>query len=176
MSELVKRHDVDPNFKALIYSNYLDSGVGAYSDELKRKGIPHGIFDGSLSDKKRKELVDAYNEDKLKALLITGAGSQGLDLKGTKLVQLLEPSWNETRLAQATGRAVRYKSHAHLPESERHVHIQRLHATNPRSAFDKLLGNKADLSVDQYLDMLSKDKEKLNNAFLDVLREVGQKH
>jgi hypothetical protein len=174
-SEFMSRHDKDKNFKGLVYSNYLDSGLGSYSDELKKRNIAHALFTGSLSDKERRAAVDDYNSGKLKALLISGAGAQGLDLKGTKLVQLLEPHWNENRLEQATGRAARYKSHAHLPENERHVHVQRFHSTIPQGALGRLMGAKKDLSVDQYLDQMSKEKEKLNNQFLDVLKRVGQR-
>lgn len=169
------RQAKDPNFKALVYSNFLESGAKAYSDQLAKKEIKHAVFDGSLSDKERKQIVDDYNSNKLKALIITGAGSQGLDLKGTKLVQLLEPHWNDPRLDQATGRAARFGSHEHLPEEERHVHVQKYHSTIPRSFFQKLLNKKGDKSVDQYLAMLSQEKTKLNDQFLDVLKEVGSK-
>jgi len=169
-----EKMEKDKNFKALVYSNYLDAGVRPYADMLEQRGIPYGVFDGSLSDTKRKELVDAYNTGKIKFLLISGAGSQGLDLKGTKLVQLLEPHWNNPRLEQAVGRAARFKSHAHLPKEERHVHVERYHSTVPPSWLQRMMGKK-DMSVDQYLDKLSKEKENLNNQFLDVLKEAGSK-
>jgi hypothetical protein len=165
--ELTKREKKDPNFRAVVYSNYLDAGVKDYAEKLK--GIPHAIFDGSLSDKKRKQMIDDYNSGKIKVLLISGAGAQGLDLKGTKLMQLLEPHWNDARLEQAAGRAIRYKSHEHLPIEERHVHVQRFQSTIPKG----FLQRKADMSSDQYLDMLSKDKERLNEQFLNILKEVG---
>lgn len=172
VSRLTKAHAEDPNFKALVYSNFLDAGVKAYAKHLDATHIPYGIFSGELSDKKRKQMVSDYNSGKIKALLISGAGSQGLDLKGTKLVQLLEPHWNDARMEQAAGRAIRYKSHAHLPENERHVKVEHYHSTVAPGMFDRLRGKK-DMSVDQYLDMLSKDKEKLNSQFTDVLKRVG---
>lgn len=175
IESFINREKKDPNFKALVYSNFLESGAKAYSDQLAKREIKHAVFDGSLSDKERKQIVDDYNSNKLKALIITGAGSQGLDLKGTKLVQLLEPHWNDPRLDQATGRAARYGSHEHLPEEERHVHVQKFHSTIPKSFMQKLTNGKADKSVDQYLSMLSEEKTKLNDQFLDVLKEVGSK-
>ena len=173
VDELKRRDKKDKNFKAVVYSNFLDSGVQAYADQLEREKIPYAVFDGSLSDKKRKEVVDAYNSGKIKALLISGAGAQGLDLKGTKLVQLLEPHWNNPRLEQATGRAIRYGSHEHLPIEDRHVHVQRFMSTVPKTFLQKITRGKQDTSVDQYLDMLSSEKERLNNQFLDILKKVG---
>lgn len=174
LEELQKRHDEDPRFKGLVYSNFLDSGVKSYAAELEKRGIPHAVFSGELSDRERKQIVESYNADKIKALLISGAGAHGLDLKGTKLVQLLEPHWQNVRLEQAIGRAARYKSHEHLPENERHVHVQRFHSTIPQGMIGKLMGAKRDKSVDEYLSMLAGEKEKLNNQFLDVLKRVGQ--
>lgn len=174
--DLKRNFKKDKNFKGLVYSNFLDAGVKNYAEQLDHDKIPYGIYDGSLSDKKRKDLIKAYNSGVVKVLLVSGAGSQGLDLKGTKLVQLLEPHWNESRLEQATGRAARYMSHAHLPEDERHVHVQRYMSTLPKTLLQKALNMKQkDMSADQYLDMLSKDKEALNEQFYDVLRTVGSK-
>ena len=172
VEELVTRGEKDKNFKAVVYSNFLGAGIQPYAEKLKAKNIPHAVFDGSLSDKDRAKLVKDYNKNKIKALLLSGAGSQGLDLKGTKLVQLLEPHWNEARLEQAKGRAIRYKSHDHLPEKERHVHVQRYFSTLQPGLLGKLLG-KRDFSSDEYLDMLSKVKAKLNEAFLELIRKEG---
>lgn len=175
VSSLLKMYKKDPNFKAAVYSNFLDSGVKEYAKALDSKNIPYAVFDGSLKDSERKAVVDSYNEGKIKALLLSGAGSQGLDLKGTKLVQILEPHWNASRTDQVEGRAIRYKSHDHLPEEERKVVVQRYLSTLPPTFIDKLLMNKknSDKSVDQYLMMLAADKQKLNDQFLDVLKQVG---
>jgi hypothetical protein len=163
----------DKNFRGLVYSNYLDAGVRDYASQLKSSGVSHAIFDGSLSDSKRKAMIHDYNAGKIKVLLISGAGSQGLDLKGTKLIQLLEPHWNNARLEQAEGRGIRYKSHDHLPEGERHVLVQRYQSTLPTTFAQKLLRQKPTMGVDQYLSMLSGKKDALNAQFLDILKQQG---
>jgi SNF2 family DNA or RNA helicase len=173
IQEFKARMDKDPNFKAVVYSNYLDAGVKEYARHLAQMGVPHAVFEGSLSDAKRKQAIDDYNAGKTKALLISGAGAQGLDLKGTKLMQLLEPHWNTARLGQAEGRGVRFMSHAHLPPEERNVHVQKFHSTVPKTLLQKVFRRKADLGVDEYLDMLSAQKDSLNEQFLDILRQKG---
>jgi superfamily II DNA or RNA helicase len=173
LSELQKRMGEDKNFKGMVYSNYLGSGVNEYAKHLEAAGIPHAVFDGTMSDKKRKAAVDDYNAGRTKVLLISGAGAQGLDLKGTKLVQLLEPHWNSARLHQAEGRGIRFKSHEHLPLEERHVHVQKFHSTVPKTFFQRILRSKADLGVDEYLDNMSARKDALNEQFLQILRDKG---
>lgn len=174
VAENIKMMKKDKNHKALVYSNFLGAGVLPYSEKLKKKNIPHFVFHGQTKEKDRKQAVEDFNKKKLKTLLISGAGSQGLDLKGVKLVQLLEPHWNKSRLDQATGRAVRYKSHAHLPKSERNVLVQDYHSTIPKSFWQSFFGKKQDTSADEYLSGLAKKKEELNDMFLDILKEQGK--
>ena len=175
VSELERRHKTDPNFRGLVYSNHLDSGVKSYAEELAKRNITHGIFSGELNDKERKQVVDDYNNGKLSTLLISAAGSEGIDLKGTKLVQLLDSHFHSNRNKQAMGRGIRYKSHAHLPEDQRHVHVQTYHSLVPKTFMQHVLRQNPYLSADQYLDQMSKRKDALNSQFLDVLKEVGQR-
>lgn len=173
LSHLEEGIRTKPNFKALAYSNYLAGGVKEYASYLEEKGISHGVFSGQLSDKKRKALVDDYNKGKIQVLLISGAGAEGLDLKGTKMVQVLDPHWNKARTDQVEGRAVRFGSHAHLPENERHVDVVHYHSAHPFRWYNKYLKIKSPTSADQYLSDIAKKKDRLNQAFLDILREEG---
>ena len=54
---------------------------------------------------------------------ITSAGAEGLSLKAVRAVHIMEPHWNEVRLKQVKGRAVRIGSHLELPEADRDVSI-----------------------------------------------------
>jgi SNF2 family DNA or RNA helicase len=93
-------------------------------DALSKAKVPYAEYTGKVPQGERDQMVKDYNSGLIKQLLISGAGGEGLDLKGTKLMQILEPHWNEPTLDQVKGRAVRYQSHAHLPENERNVEIQ----------------------------------------------------
>jgi superfamily II DNA or RNA helicase len=174
--EIEKRREKDPNFRGVVYSNFLGAGVDPMKRELDRRGIPSIKFTGELNDKQRQKVVNDYNSGKAPVLLLSGAGAEGLDLKGTKLMQILEPHWNEEQMDQVRGRAIRYKSHEHLPESERHVEVQRFHAAPVRSWIGrKLTDNPHDRGIDQYLYEMAQKKRELNQPFLDILKEEGQK-
>jgi len=142
----------NPRHKAVVYSNYLNN-LQTYSDELAKRNVPHALFTGALSAKRRNQAVTDYNNGKLKALLVSSAGGEGLDLKGTRTVQVLEPHWNEEKLKQVIGRAVRYKSHEHLPKEEQTVHIKRYEAV-PK-------GSKR--GIEQTLFDMSSEKDALIN-------------
>jgi SNF2 family DNA or RNA helicase len=169
--ENLKAHlDENPRAKAVVYSNYLQAGLNPYKRRLEEAKIPYGEFTGQMDKVRRDKLVKQYNANKLRALLISSAGGEGLDLKGTRLMQIIEPHWNDEKIKQVEGRGVRYKSHDELPPEERNVLIQRYLATRPRTG----LMEKAHLkgpggSVDQYLATRSAEKERLIQQFRDLL-------
>ena len=93
-------------------------------------------------------------------------------------MQILEPHWNTPKLDQVKARAIRYKSHDHLPEDEKTVVIQNYKSTLPqekgvRRFFSKLTGNKKKFSTDEYLYNLAARKQQLNEEFLNVLKAEG---
>ncbi|MFA6132440.1 MAG: HAD-IIIA family hydrolase [Phycisphaerae bacterium] len=172
VDEIEKRIKKDKNFRGVAYSAYLDTGVHPLSRELDRRGIPHAMFTGEQDETERKHIVESYNKGKLPVLLVSGAGSEGLDLKGTKLMQILEPHWNEELIDQVRGRAIRYKSHSHLPADQRHVEVQRFHAVPAPNWMDRMLGRSrsSESSADEYLYNKAKEKRETLRPFLEILK------
>jgi SNF2 family DNA or RNA helicase len=117
--------------KSLIYTNWLDFGADIASTFLTNHGISHKIFSGKLTKKARDMIVKDFNNDKFEVLIVTRAGGEGLDLKGIKSVIVMEPVWNDAVLRQIIGRAVRYKSHHHLPKKDRVVNVWKMILVEP---------------------------------------------
>jgi SNF2 family DNA or RNA helicase len=161
----------NPRHRALVYSNFLEAGINPYSAELKRRGIAHGHFTGQQSKSERDSQVVAYNEGRLPVMLLSSAGGEGLDLKGTRQIQILEPHFNREKLEQVIARGVRFKSHAHLSPEERRVAVEHYVSTLPRSKAKKLFGMKQDKGVDEYLRQMSSDKDRLNEQMRTLLRQ-----
>jgi hypothetical protein len=162
--------DTNPQAKALVYSNFLDAGVKPYKQRLEESGIPYGEFTGEMARAKRDDLVRQYNENKIRALLISSAGGEGLDLKGTRLIQVLDPHWNAEKIKQVEGRGIRFKSHDHLPEEERKVLVERYLATRPRSGvMEKLRLQQPGGAADEYLAQMSANKEQLIDQFRQLM-------
>jgi len=170
VQELQGLLEKNPKAKAIIYSNFLPSGINPYRERIKSLGIPYGEFTGEMPRSQREQLVRDYNDNKLKALLLSSAGGEGLDLKGTSLIQLLEPHWNEEKLKQVIGRGIRYKSHDDLPPEERKVLIQRFLATRPRAGvLEKMHLRDPGASVDEFLHGMGQRKEQIKNEFKKLL-------
>ena len=68
------------------------------------------------------------NGENVRVVLISQAGSEGLDLKFIRQVHILDPWYNMNRIEQIIGRAVRTCSHKDLPFIKRNVQIF-LHGT-----------------------------------------------
>lgn len=169
VAKLEEQRKADPNFRALVYSNYLDSGINSYAKQLDAKGIPYSTFTGALTAKQKQDIVDKYNKGEVPIILGSGSASEGLDLQGTKLVQILEPHFNNAKTDQVIGRGIRYKSHSHLPEDQRKVLVQRFISTlAPTSSWYGRTA-KSNTSVDQYLVSRALEKDRLIQQMKDAL-------
>ena len=164
----------DKNYRGISYSNYIESGLKPLSEELHRRGISHAIYDGSLSQREKDSVVDKYNKGEIKQLLISSSGAEGLNTKGTKLVQVMEPHFNKSKIDQVVARAVRYKSHEHLPEEERHVDVEHYHSIMEPGIIDKVIGQKTK-TIDEYLHEASETKDKLRSDIMALTKAAGIK-
>jgi SNF2 family DNA or RNA helicase len=170
-NRLQERLKKNPQHRAVVYSNFLESGINPYAAELKRRGIAHGQFTGAQTKEERDAQVRAYNEGKLPVLMLSSAGGEGLDLKGTRQIQLLDPHFNKEKLEQVIARGIRYKSHEALDPTQRNVDVEHYVGTMPApTGLRKMLGKKQEKGVDEYLRQLSADKDRLNEQMRGLLR------
>ena len=93
--------------------------------------------------------LDNINGEKVKVVIISKAGSEGLDFANIRQIHILEPWYNLNRTDQIIGRAVRNKSHCRLPYKERNVEIY-LYGTE--------LKNTENEAVDMYLYRFAEKK------------------
>ena len=59
----------------------------------------------------------------IKVFMITASGAEGINLRNTRYVHIMEPYWNPARLEQVIGRARRICSHKDLPEALQTVEV-----------------------------------------------------
>lgn len=117
---------------AIIFSHFLESGIDVLAKILGNEGLSFAVISGQTSSK-TSEFVKNYNEGSLDVLLLSVAGSEGLDLKGTRQIHVVDQPWTDTRLKQVIGRGIRYKSHTHLPKAQQHVDVVQWIATKSKT-------------------------------------------
>jgi hypothetical protein len=94
--------------------------TGSESEQTRKINID--IFNAKLEElptKIKQVLVETGFTDNKKGQLcrvfcITSAGAEGLSLKNVRSVHIMEPYWNDVRMQQVKGRAVRICSHMDL--------------------------------------------------------------
>ena len=146
--------------KFVVYSSFLDSGQMLIMKRLEKIGISYAFINGKLSGKQRDEAQKRYNKGKVKVLLISRTGGEGLDLKETNHLFLMEPGWNTPQINQVKGRVARYKSHENLPKEKQHVDIWNLFLKKPDGTE----------TVDQYLFFMSEQKNVSGEKSLNHIR------
>jgi len=166
--------------KFVIFSHFINMGIKPIMKVLDKYNVKYAHITGDLSINKRQEAVDAYNKNEITVLFISKAGSEGLDLKNTSYIIILEPAWNENSIEQIIGRGVRYKSHEGLPSSKKHVIIYKLYLVKPieYKNLKKIISNNyleykdKILSVDLYLRNYSWLKQQELISFFKLLQKL----
>lgn len=93
--------------KILLFTSF-KTALNIVNSEFAKHGISTYIIDGSVTSKKRMELVDKFNQDNTNVFLITlKAGGTGLNLTSADVVIHLDLWWNPQIENQATDRAHR---------------------------------------------------------------------
>jgi hypothetical protein len=92
---------------------------------------------------------DNKDGNKIKVILISKAGSEGIDFKNIRQVHILEPWYNMNRIEQIIGRAVRNLGHKDLPFEKRNVQI---------FMYGTILGDNKEEAADLYVYRIAEYK------------------
>ena len=100
------------------------------SETAEEKEVIRNIFNSdwkklpSTLATKLKQINNNNNMGEIiKVLMITSSGSEGITLKNTRFVHIIEPYWHPVRTDQVIGRARRICSHQDLPEEYKTVEV-----------------------------------------------------
>ena len=153
----------------------LDSLTNQYENEMKNKKdfIPSSymmitgrktLSNNWLEEFKTAVDVSNTNGEKIKVIIITRTGSEGLDFSNIRGVHIMEPWYNMNRIEQIIGRAIRFCSHKRLKFEKRNASIF-MYA----SLGEDLQKETADL----YVYRLAEKKSKKIGNVTRVLKEVA---
>jgi len=166
----------------IVYSNYVKmEGLDIFKIYLKyfgfinynkgnKENFTYTEFHGAIKNRdERENNRKVFNDKKntfgklIKIILISPAGSEGISLLNVREVHILEPYWNEVRISQLIGRAIRQCGHKDLPIKERYVDIYRY----------KAIKKDGTLTTDQKIEDGAFRKNKLINSFLIPMKQVA---
>ena len=163
------------------------------TESMEEKEIIRNIYNGDwelLSSPLSAQLKQiAPNNNKgeiIKVMMISASGAEGINLKNTRFVHIMEPYWHPVRTEQVIGRARRICSHENLEEPLRNVKVilylmkftdeQIKTASSNIQRFDVSKYNKENkkpLTTDQNLSELSKRKSNIHKQLLKCVKETA---
>lgn len=169
---------------SLIYSNYVGFegldilkiylgffGFKSYFSDNREDYLSYTEYHGGVPDLDKRELgrttfnLPENNYGKIiKVIMISPTGTEGISLSNTTMVQIIEPHWNEVRIEQIIGRAIRQCSHKDLPLDERHVNVYRYKMRRTRQLKE---------TTDEFIENLAKKKYQLIKTFLNAMKEAA---
>ena len=113
--------------KFIIYTTFINNGLRIIREYLEKYDISYSMITGNENMKQKEQSKNKYNSGEVDVLLITKAGTEGIDTISTEAIFIYEgSSWNEPLVEQAVARAIRFKSHYHLPKEFQKVFVYRL--------------------------------------------------
>ena len=158
------------------------------------------LYTGDQAHEKRRILLQLYNADlenlppKLKeqctvllqgaadnrdgrvcrVFMITQSGAEGISMLNTRQVHIMESYWNNVRLQQVIGRAIRLCSHMNLEWDDRVVdiftYLSVMTAEQQAMAPPKMKWKDGGKTTDQTIHNIATRKQELANRLADILQ------
>jgi len=161
--------------QVILYTNLVHGGVDVLAAGLKDRGIPFGVFAGKgvkgMTEEVRQAAVEDYLAGRNRAIIITGAGAEGLSLGNTTMVQLVDGHYNPERIAQAEARGIRAGGLSQRPIEERKVQVKRYVSSLPKSFWQTITFQPPEKGVEEWVYLTAERKNRLNRQLRDVLAE-----
>jgi len=160
------------------------------TETVEEKEITRRIYNGewdyiptNLASDLRKIANNNNMGEIIKVLMITSSGSEGINLRNTRYVHIMEPYWHPVRTEQVIGRARRICSHKNLPRALQTVEVfvylmvlspEQLKSDDAIELKRKDLSKgepKVPITTDQLLFEISEIKANLSLQLTDAIKE-----
>jgi hypothetical protein len=141
------------------------------------------LIPDSIGNELKKRFRNNNMGEVIKVFMITSSGSEGINLKNTRYVHIMEPYWHPVRSEQVIGRARRICSHKDLPRALQTVEVfvylmtftpEQLKSDEAVELKRKDLSKtepKVPLTSDQYLYEISEIKANLTQQLTEAIKE-----
>ena len=147
------------------------------------------IIPKNISDKLKKVASNNKMGEIIKLFMITSSGAEGINLKNTRFVHIVEPYWHNVRLEQVIGRARRICSHEDLPQELRTIKVFLYISTfsetqkNDKQNIEIMIhdlsripdknGKQASVTTDESLFEIANIKTDINQHILKSIKETA---
>lgn len=198
VSDTVEHLKKDKDNQVIIGTQFIKGGVDILSEGLKRNKVPFTVFVGKgnkgVTEKSRQKAVKDFNAGKARAIVISGAGGEGLNLPNTTAINMFDGHFNPEVMNQMEARGIRSGGQAHKKPKDRKVEVTRYMSHPDRKVIDtsmkiadaispmtylkralneeKILQNplKRDFSTEEFIADIAKNKEDNNKELKGLFK------
>jgi hypothetical protein len=162
------------------------------TETAEEKEIIRNIYNSSwqsipsnIATKLQGQYKNNFLGEVIKIFMITSSGAEGINLKNTRFVHIIEPYWHMVRIEQVIGRARRICSHQDLPEELRTVKVflylsvlseeQKKSEKNIELRIRDVsrIDGETPVTTDESLFEIASLKDKDNKVFLKAVKETS---
>ena len=162
------------------------------TETAEEKEIIRNIYNSSwqsipsnIATKLQGQYENNFLGEVIKIFMITSSGAEGINLKNTRYVHIIEPYWHMVRIEQVIGRARRICSHQDLPEELRTVKVflylsvlseeQKKSEKNIELRIRDVsrVDGETPVTTDESLFEIASLKDKDNKVFLKAVKETS---
>jgi len=162
------------------------------TETVEEKEIIRNVYNGAWEFvpanivSKLQEIAPNNNMGEIiKLMMITSSGAEGINLRNTRFVHIVEPYWHMVRVEQVVGRARRICSHQDLPEELRTVQVflyltvlserQKTDDSNIELRIRDIsrVDRKTPVTTDETLYEIASLKQRINNQILRAIKETA---
>ena len=162
------------------------------TETAEEKEIIRNVYNGdwnivpvAITNKLKERAENNIYGEVIKVFMITSSGAEGINLKNTRYVHVVEPYWHMVRVEQVVGRARRICSHQSLPEELRTVEVflyvttfsdeQKKDEKNMELRIRDVsrLDKTTPVTTDETLYEIASVKQRINNQILQAVKETA---
>jgi SNF2 family DNA or RNA helicase len=169
-----------PDGQVVLYSNLIHGGVDTLVAGLRLRGIDPAVFVGKdreiegtkITGDLRDQGVSDFLAGKKKAIVLSSAGAEGLDLRNSTMFQSLDGHFNPERTRQAEARVRRLGGLSHRPPEQREVLVRRYFSAYPEPSFmGRMAGQRTKTTTDQWIHSVANQKHTLNTQLTSAFAQ-----
>lgn len=149
--------------QVVVHSHLVEGGTNIIGAGLRTRKIPYGEITGHTKQVDRDRYVKDYNSGKLKVMVLSSAGTTGINLPNTTMHVALDGHYNPAVTDQIEARGIRAGGQKYRAPEDRHVLVRRYRSVVPQNIFHRIGISKKPKTVDEWIHGLAENKNEVNN-------------
>ena len=174
IDDVVEHVNAHPKNQAILHSHLVNGGIDVLEAGLKDRKIPYAVISGGIKQVDRDAAVANYNAGKIRAIVLSSAGTTGLNLPNTTGHFSLDGHYNPAVNEQIEARGIRAGGQSYRPKAQRRVIVKRYKSVYPQGVLQRWGLRNKENSVDEWIEGIAHDKTEINAQAEALLKKTAK--